>query len=408
MNRRQWLASSLAVLAAGATRSFAQTAGSVSDLASLPRSMQSFVDAGRLAGAVCLVEREGRVEHSSAVGYRDLDLRDPMRADTVFQIMSQSKPFIAAAIIALQDEGALAIDDRVDRYLPEFADPWRISPEEDPSVRRLVPASGRITIRHLLSHTSGLPDGAPSMRAFPAKMSKSLGEVVDLLSQQPLESEPGFVWRYNNQAIAAAARVVEVVSGQAYDQFIAERFFVPLEMADSTFRPEEPVWPRIAGAYALAQGRLVELGPETPGGGELKYRRGARYILPEAGIYSTAADVAKFHRMFLNAGLGPGGRVLSASGVAQMLRPVISTPSREGDGQSQGLGWRIQTGPGGGERGGLRIGCFSHGGAFGSFGWGDPATGTVAVLLLQLPGASEERTAFVSAVNAASADWRST
>jgi CubicO group peptidase (beta-lactamase class C family) len=359
--------------------------------------MQKLVDEGVLAGAVCLVQQGGKPLRLDAVGWRDIATRAPMRPDTVFQIMSQAKPFIATAILMLQDEGRLDVEDQVEKYLPEFSQPWLISSQDD-TERRLRRAEHRITIAHLLSHSSGLPDAAPVTANFATKMRFSLAEVTAILAQQPLEAEPGSRWRYSNQGIAAAARVVEVVSGMDYERFVGERIFAPLGMRESTFRPAPSIWPRIASAYELEGRKLTELGPGTPGYGDLKYRRGVRYILPEAGIYSTASDVVRFHQLFLDRGVNRGRRLLSERAVDLMLTPRISMTGPNVGGAQQGLGWRLEPGASPAPASGLPAGSFHHSGALGSFGWGDPGRGVAGILLVQLQGSAQSRDVLIKSV----------
>jgi CubicO group peptidase (beta-lactamase class C family) len=367
--------------------------GAGANLAAIQPRMQALVDAGTIAGVVTLVQQHGRIVHLEAAGWRDLATRAPMRTDTIFQVMSQSKPFIAAAVMLLQDENRLDVDDPVERYLPEFADAWLLD-SGNAVERRLRRPARKITVADLLAHSSGLPDAAPATRAFRTKMRYSLAEVTALLSQQPLEAEPGARWRYSNQGIAAAARIVEVVSGEPYDVFVARRLFAPLDMADSSFKPAPAQWPRIASAYEMAGSALREMGPDSPGGGDHKLRIGTRYPLPEAGIFSTAADMARFHQLFLDGGNWRGAQLLSRRSVALMLTPRIGVPAagRIPVG-AQGLGWRIQTAPG--ILLPLPAGAFHHSGAFGSFGWADPARGLVGQFLVQRPEAVDERNAFI-------------
>lgn len=395
MTQRREFMFAMAALAAG----FAQAAAAPDrkGLDAIGPRMQAFVDAGTIAGAVTLVQHKGKLVHLAATGWRDMTQRAPMTADTVFQVMSQSKPFIATAVGLLLDEGKLKIDDPVDAYLPEFGDPWLIV-RAGPAERVLARPSRKITIGDVLSHSSGLPDAAPVTHPFAVKMRYSLAEVVAVLSQQPLEAEPGARWRYSNQGIAVAARIVEVVAGRPYEDFVEQRIFGPLGMKASCYRPAPEVWPRIAADYELHDGRLREMGPGTPGYGALKLRQGTRYQLPEAGIFSTAEDMARFHQMFLDGGRWDGAQFLSQQAVATLLTPRIAIPAERGmGGTAQALGWRIQTAA----DNGLAAGTIHHSGAFGSFGWADPQRGIVGMMLLQRPAAVAERKAMTNLVAAA-------
>ena len=360
--------------------------------------MQGFVDAGAIAGAVLLVQQRGEIVLHGAVGWRDVALRAPMQTDTIFQVMSQSKPFIAAAVMLLQEQGRLAIDDPLDAYLPEFADTWLLA-TDNPTARQLRRPGRKITIANVLTHSAGLVDAAPVTRNFAVKMRYSLAEVVALLSQQPLEAEPGTRWRYSNQGIAVAARIVEVVSGQPYEQFVEQQLFAPLEMRESCFRPASALWPRVAACYERPDGVLRAMAAGSPGAGDLRLRIGTRYPLPEAGIFSTAAEMARFHQLMLGRGLWRGRRVLSERSVATMLAPRIAIAAQgRGAGGMQALGWRIQDATG---KGALPAGAIHHSGALGSFGWIDSSRDLVGIMLLQCPQANDEREAFVESVGAA-------
>lgn len=394
IQRREFMLA-VAALASGGARASAGPART--GLAAIAPTMQAFVDAGTIAGAVTLVQHEGRLVHLAATGWRDIGQRVPMSTDTVFQVMSQSKPFIATAVGLLLDEGKLKIDDPVDAFLPEFGDQWLLV-RGGPNERVLARPSRKITIGDVLSHSSGLPDAAPVTHPFAVKMRYSLAEVVAVLSQQPLEAEPRARWHYSNQGIAVAARIVEVVAGQPYENFVEQRIFAPLGMNASCYRPAAEVWPKIAADYELRDGVLREMGSGSPGYGGLKLRQGTRYPLPEAGIFSTAEDMARFHQVFLDDGRARGERFLSPQAVASLLTPRIAIPPERGMGGSvQALGWRIQATA----DNGLAAGTIHHSGAFGSFGWADPQRRIVGMMLVQRPGAVDERKAMTKLVAAA-------
>jgi len=397
LSRRGMIGIGLAAMAGRALAAASSPADRERALAAIPQRLQAFVDAGTIPGAVSLVQQHGRLLRLDAVGWRDVASRAPMHGDTVFQIMSQSKPYIATSVMLLHEQGLLDVDAPVERYLPEFGDMWLV--EQGDGARRVLrrPAQ-KITLAHLLSHSSGLPDAAPVTAPFAEKMRHSLAEVTAVLSQQPLEAEPGSRWRYSNQGIAAAARAVEVVSGLDYRDFVHRRIFAALGLREATFTPPPALWPRLASVYDLKDGRLVEMGPGTPGYGDLKLRRGVRYAMPEAGIFATAQETARIHQLFLDGGQWRGQRLLARETVARMLTPRIAM-GRFGGGQSwQGLGWRLEPAPPKGP-GGLPAGSFHHSGALGSFGWADPASGIVGVLLLQRPNASAERDALIEIVH---------
>ncbi|MGA2328915.1 MAG: serine hydrolase domain-containing protein [Bryobacteraceae bacterium] len=193
-------------------------------LALIPVRMKSFVNQGTLAGAVTLVARHGVVARLDAVGYRDLENREPMRSDSIFQIMSMTKPVTAVGVMMLMEEGRLALSDPVEKYLPEFL----------PLKRTWRP----FTIRDLLTHTAGV--NTPEMiHNIMSTFGATLADAVSYYAQAPLEFEPGAQWKYSNAGIAVLGRIIEVVAGQPYERFIDERILKPLGMQDSFFFQSE-------------------------------------------------------------------------------------------------------------------------------------------------------------------------
>ncbi len=333
-------------------------------LARIPARMQRYVDDEKAAGFVTLIARHGHVATLSAVGFQDREKRVPMRTDSMFQIMSMTKPITCTGIMILMEEGRLALVDPVEKYLPEFAG-QKLSGGAKPA--RLV------TIRDLMTHTSGVPGGTPKGYV---KTDHTLAEVVSLGSQQPLEFEPGSKWSYSNMGIATLGRIIEVVSGKPYEQFIAERIFVPLNMKDTHYFLPAEKQGRLAVAYTDKDGKLERFDADP-------FRTGAKYPAPEGGLYSTASDMARFYQMMLEKGTLDGRRILSAGAVAVMTT-VHTGDLKAGfaPGMGWGLGWSVVREP----AGTLRLnsmGSFGHGGAYRTYGWVDPAKDMVQVLMYQ-------------------------
>jgi CubicO group peptidase (beta-lactamase class C family) len=260
-------------------------------LARIPVRMQELVDRGVIPGAVTLVARHGQVASLEAVGWQEIETRKSMRPDSIFQIMSMTKPFTSTAIMLLMEEGRIALSDPVEKYLPDFHEQWVIE-STDSKIRTLHRAPRPVTLRDLLTHTSGM-SGAPPGGAskITVTLDRSLAEVVALDSQGPLLFDPGTKWSYSNPGMATLGRIVEVVSGQRYEKFVEDRILRPLGMKDTFFYPPEEKWSRIAMLYARDGGHLVKAGPDTQGGDPWNYRKGARYPCPECGLFSTAADL---------------------------------------------------------------------------------------------------------------------
>lgn len=388
----------------GAAEELSSLAPPAVDLARLdavPARLSRFIDDGVIAGAVTLVARHDSVLRVQSVGWADLAARRPMREDSLFWIASMTKPMTAVAVLMLQDEGKLSVDDPVERHLPEFKNQWLIAERtEDRLV--LVPAPRPITLRDLLTHTSGLGD-VPSPRPH-----ASLAELVTAYAREPLRFRPGSRWSYSNAGINTLGRVVEVVSGQRYADFLDRRLLRPLGMKDTTFWPTPAQARRLAKAYQpKADGSGLEETAIYFLQGDLADRR--RTAFPAGGLFSTARDVARFYQMMLSRGVWHGKRLLSAQAVAELTRTQTGDlKTGFTDGMSFGLGFAVVKEPQG-VTAMLSPGTFGHGGAYGTQSWADPRHDLIYVLMIQrarLPNAdaSEVRRAFQDAV--AGAIWK--
>jgi CubicO group peptidase (beta-lactamase class C family) len=349
-------------------------------LAAVRTRMQQFVDEGEIAGAVTLVARHDRVVSLEAVGYQDLDAKKPMKADSLFRIASMTKPITAVGIMILVDEGKLAIDDPVEKYLPEFhGQPLAVRGKSGVTLQK---PSRPITLRDLLTHTSGMPGGLPQRPAgLYEKRDVSLADAVRQFAKEPLQFEPGTKWQYCNIGIDTLGRIIEVASGQSYEAFLQKRIFGPLGMVDTCFYPSPAQAERIAVTYRKDQGKLVAtttliIGPTA----------GAKYPIPAGGLYSTAADLARFYQMVLNQGERHGQRILTPASVARMTR-VHTGDLTAGftAGVGFGLGWGVVRTPTD-VTAMLSPGTFGHGGAFGTQGWIDPQKDLIFVLMIQRVG----------------------
>ena len=208
--------------------------------------LQPFVDSHSLAGAVVLVANKDKVLDLEAVGYLDVAAKKPMPTDAIFWIASQSKPITGAALMILVDEGKVKLDDPVEKYLPEFANvKVAVKQEKGPPVLRKPKRS--ITVRDILNHTSGMPFA--SKKEHPTLDGLTLKEGVKSYAETPLQSDPGEKYSYSNAGINTAGRIIEVVSGMSYEEFLDKRLFGPLGMKDTTFWPNEEQLTRLAKSY---------------------------------------------------------------------------------------------------------------------------------------------------------------
>jgi len=344
-------------------------------LAEIPKQLQKFVEEGAIAGAVTLVARHDKVIALEATGFADLETKKPMKTDSLFWIASMTKPITATAVMMLQDVGKLKVNDPVEKYLPEFRGQWLIA-ERGTNSMTLRPPARPITLRDLLTHTSGLSDMPPP------RVETTLAELVVGCANKPLGFEPGTKWTYSTAGINTLGRIVEVVSGQPFAEFLDEHILHPLGMKNTTFWPTSRQARRLATAYAPGPGGKG-LAPTDiyfiKGGVENR----ARPPLPGGGLFSTAEDMAKFYQCILNDGIAGGKRLLSKEAVAQMT----STQTGElktgfVDGMSFGLGWGVVKQPQG-VTAMLAPGTFGHGGAYGTQGWVDAQQDLICVLMIQ-------------------------
>ena len=311
-----------------ATPAFAEAPASAAPL------LKPFVDKHELAGAVALVADKDKVLSVETVGFADIAQRKAMAPDALFWIASQSKAMTATAVLMLVDEGKIALDDPVEKYLPEFRGQMVVAEKDNDHVLLRKPAHP-ITIREVLSHMSGLPFKSaieePTLDGLP------LAAAVRSYAMTPLQTEPGTHYQYANAGINTAARILEVVSGMKYEDFMQQRLFNPLGMKDTTFWPTEKQVRRLAKSYHPndAKTDLAEI-PVT----QLHYPltdQTRRFPMPAGGLFSTAQDTALFCQMLLNKGELKGRRYLSESAFKEMTRR--ETPMTVND--SYGFGLRL-------------------------------------------------------------------
>ena len=234
-----------------ATISTFQAGLSPTKLEDIPAYMRGFVEKGEISGAVTLVARNGAVASLESVGMADLAARRPMRPDSLFWIASMTKPITATAVLMLQDAGKLSIEDPVEKYLPEFKDQWMIAEKRGDGMSLARPPRP-VTIRDLLTHTSGLGD------VQPPRYDCSLAELVMAYARQPLNFPPGSQWSYSNSGMNTLGRIVEVVSGEKFENFLQTRLFIPLRMRNTTFWPQGDQLKKLAKAYQLFSKRIKQ------------------------------------------------------------------------------------------------------------------------------------------------------
>jgi CubicO group peptidase (beta-lactamase class C family) len=278
-----------------------------------------------------------------------------------------SKPVTATAVLMCQDGGLLSIEDPVEKYIPEFA-----------KLKTKDGKPARVTIRHLLTHTSGMSE----ITSEEARDIKNLAGVIPLYVSKPVQFEPGSEWKYCQSGINTAARVVEVVSGLAFDDFCDRRLFGPLEMKDTTFYLSESQLSRLATSYRKTEKGDLEPTPIVILNGKSPTSRD-RFPAANGGLFSTATDYVRFCRMILNGGEFDGRTYLRPKSVKLMTTLQtgdLKTGFTEGNGW--GLGWCVVREPKS-VTAMLSPGTFGHGGAYGTQAWIDPVKKRIYLLMIQ-------------------------
>ena len=339
----------------------------------------------RIPGIVALVVDADRVVYTGAFGRQNVAGGVPMAADSIFRIASMTKPVTSVAVMMLVQEGDIGLDDPVAKYLPAFEDQQVIetfNPADKTYTTR--PAARPMTVRHLLTHTSGLGYGFsnPTMAALVG------GDPGASVTRFPLLHDPGARWTYG-ESTRVLGKLVEEVSGQPLDEFMTERIFIPLGMSDTFYTVPAQKVGRVVTVHRTTPEGLVE----TPNPAEI-----TAPVYGDGGLHSTAADYAKFIQLFLNDGRAPNGaRLLSEATVALMgenhigaifveqqpaALPALTEPFPLGAGRDKfGLGFQI-TGPHS-DRFARSPGSMSWAGIFNTEFWIDPARGIGGVLLMQ-------------------------
>lgn len=368
------LASILIVLVILPVHFLAQAPANSKDPDLIGSYLHGLVDNHTLAGAVTLVATRDRILYVEPVGYRDLGSKTPMPANAMFWIASTSKPMTVTAFMMLVDEGKISLDDPVEKYLPEFqgqmVKAWNPSKDDSSASAssKLVPANHPMLVREILSHTSGLPFKSAAQPG--ALDTLSLKDSVLSFAAEPLIFQPGTSYSYSNEGIDTAARIIEVVSGMPYEKFMQERLFFPLGMKDTTFRPNAEQLTRLAETYKWDPNtkQLVKV-PIN----QLTYPlddHQHRFPMPAGGLFSTAADVAKFCQMILNGGTLNGKQYISTASLHAM-----TSVQNGGMGKTDyGFGWSVSKNG------------FGHGGAFNNAMDINNATGRIFIFMVQQDG----------------------
>jgi len=364
--------------------------------------MARHIEAGDITGAVTAVARRGKVVHFEAHGFSDLDKKTPMSKDALFRMASSSKPVTGVAVMMLVEEGRVRLSDPISQYIPEFknmkvavpkpgqADPPVQGPNAPKPEVDLVPASREITIKDLLTHTSGLQSGGlgQAVSAVPRLPNDTLATYIPKLGATVLDFQPGTRWRYSPLAgIDTLGRIVEIVSGKPFDQFLRERIFEPLGMRSTFFNVPDAERERLLPLYRRVDSQWRKA--DAPA-----FLATRSYFSGAGGLNSAAADYLRFEQMLLNRGELDGKRLLGSKTVELMGMNHVGELFKGVRGGDEGVGfgltmyvtldetkaptWRSK-------------GSFGWAGAFGTITWNDAEEQLVGVLLIQQPNQQVQR-----------------
>ncbi len=334
--------------------------------AAIVGSLQPFVESHSLAGAVTLVATKDQVLSVDTVGSMDVGAKKAMQPDALFWIASMSKPTTATAFMMLVDEGKVNVEDPVEKYLPEFKDVW-LAAEQDKEHLLLRRPGHPIKVREILSHTSGLQFKSgieqPTLDLIPLRVAALCHPLM------PLLFEPGTSYKYSNAGINTAGRIIEVVSGMSYEDFMQKRLFDPLGMKDTTFWPTKEQLGRLAKSYKPNEAK-TDLEETTITQLHYPLDDHQRQPMPAGGLFSTAQDMARLCQMLLNGGVVNGKRLLSEAAIQQM------TSRQTPENLKESYGFGFQTGGG----------TYGHGGAYATNMTVDPQLGLITIFMVQHAG----------------------
>lgn len=355
----------------------------------LDTMLRQHVDDGRVAGLVAGVARHGKIVYLESMGWQDIEAGQAMREDSIFQIRSLSKSITSLAVMQLVEQGRLALEDPVARYIPSFADMQVFVNPDDPDNSPLRPPAREITIRDLLLNIGGLSHRDRALYQSRAVRSRAdtLAQFVEKVADVPLVGDPGSVWVYS-ESTTVLGRVIEIVTGQPFDVYLQDHVLQPLRMTDTAFFvPPEKV-ERLARTYQVPrEGGPLRKQPEM----EVPITQDPPLKEGSAGLVSTVPDYLRLLQMFLEGGALDGERLLSQEGIAEMTRnhvpaallPIGMSPQSRILDRGWGYGYMVVIDAAKSPFS-VNNGEFGWTGSLGTSAWADPETGTVAVLMMQI------------------------
>ena len=350
----------------------------------LSHTMQRYIDQEKLAGTITLVARNGKVVHLDARGWKSVETDEPMTEDSIFFIMSMTKPVVSVALMMLYEEGRFLLTDPVSNWIPELASK-KVIVSDQYGVHR-VPPKSPITVRDVLAHTAGLdpsPDLLSEQERALLPREDSLEATIVKRASLPLAFHPGEDWQYGSSTDYVAL-LVERISGEPLKDFLQRRIFDPLGMVDTFYEVPAAKRDRVASVYSpTGPGQTIELSRTPEYSAEPFF--GAEYYGGVAGLFSTISDYWRFSQMLLNGGELDGERLLSP----KTINLMISNHSGDHDIYIRGPGYGFGLGFGvmrnvGVSRDPITPGSFTWGGAWGTVFWVDPVENMLGIMMTQI------------------------
>lgn len=367
-------------------------------VARLDAMLDEAIKTEQVPGLVAMVVKDGKIVYHAAKGLADVESGQAMGKNSIFRIASQSKAITSTAVMILWEEGKFRLDDPISKYIPEFKNPQVLGNfRYGDTTYTTKPSTKEITIRHLLTHTSGLGygviDGDERMKMIYHKAGVmdlftteniTIGESVKRLAALPLHHEPGAKFTYS-EGLDVLGYLVEVVSGMPFDQFLKNRLFDPLGMNDTRFYLDDKQADRLVTVHTRKEGKWASYpvtfyDPAYPKTGAKAFFSGG------AGLSSTTEDYAKFLQMYLNGGIYNGKRILSSQTIQTIMTNQVGDLLGDG-GKDYGLAFGLVDEKGVAQGGIGSLGTFDWGGYFNTQYFADPETNVIGLIFKQTSGA---------------------
>lgn len=358
----------------------------------IDQMLSTLVTEKKIPGAVALIVRNGKIVYHQSFGFSDMESKTTLKKNDIFRIASMSKAITSLAVMMLFEEGKFQLDDPVSRFIPEFRNPnVLVRLNWSDTTWSTVPAKSEITIRQLLTHTSGIDYAAIGNQEFKAIYAKAgvpsgigndrdrIADKIKILGSLPLRHNPGEQYTYGLNT-DVLGYLIEVLSGQTFDEFLRTRIFTPLGMNDTYFYLPKEKHTRLVRLYETRNNALSAMKGKAYDGVDPDYPTlPGSYYSGGAGLSSTVEDYAKFLQLFLNKGEYNGVRLLSRKTVELMLTNQIQPPLT----QQFGLGFGLETEKND-HQSVLSLGSFSWGGAFNTHYWADPKEKLIGILFTNM------------------------